>query len=119
MAHHDRHALLEIGRKLDEARKDPKNRCPTLREDAKGRTHFHVEKPKARRVPRVTQAYGPHGVGYLVIDPATLEVSCGAKGCPNNRSGATLDATAIPPPESIEAKADAIEAENAARAKVS
>ena len=58
---------------------------------------FHCEQPRLDKSGSSTWAshtgaaipYGPHGVGFLQIDPATSEVRCGA-------CAGELDATATP-----------------------
>jgi hypothetical protein len=107
---HTRYTLRDLQKKLDDAQADPALRCSVARVDAKSRAVFHVEKPRAKPPKLGKNAlvfeYGTHGAGYLAIDAETGEVTCGA-------CAGLLDATATPPEDSIEGKADALEAEAA------
>ncbi len=74
-------------------------RCEAPRHDAKGSNMRHVKKPLARkgigdlerdqvREKGIEVPYGTHGADFLIIDPETLEVVCGA-------CAGQLDATVI------------------------
>lgn len=95
--------IKDLGRKLDQARKDPAHRCTRPRRDAKGREAFTLlADPRARKAPRNQKQvipYGPHGAAFLQIDPSTGAISCAHREC-----GGTIEYVADLPPDSAEAQ---------------